>query len=253
MALPRVVLPTYSIKLPGIKKTVKYRAYITAEEKLLLMAMESNDHPTIVEAMKTLVSNCLLTSGVSVEDLPTFDLDLLFLNIRAKSVGEIAEIRFVNKECEKHTEGGCYQDLKIDLTKLTITTPPGHSRKISITDKIGMEMRYPSFRILQQIQAASEGDTASNAEVDEQLAIACIATIWEGDDIFPTDDESPEELRRFFGSLPVQAKQKIIEFFQTMPSIRYETTVCCGKCGANVPFVATGPADFFELASVETH
>lgn len=250
MALPRVSLPSYSLKLPGQKKTVKYRAYVNSEEKLLLMAMESGDPKGIVEATKNVVASCLLTPSIHVDDLAPFDLDLLFLNIRAKSVGENADIRFQHAACPAHPETGCTHDLSIDLTKIDVTFPPDHVRKFLVTSSIGIEMRYPSISILEKLRLDDE--ELSDVEKNERVAIACIGLIWEGENVFPADEQPDDELVRFYGSLPISAKEKIVDFFRTMPSIRYEKTICCGRCHANVVFTATGLGDFFGLASAET-
>jgi hypothetical protein len=247
MGLPRVTLPTHSIPLPGLKKTVKYRPYVTREEKLLLMASQSEDPKQMADATLDMVAACILTPGIDVRQLAPFDIDLLFINIRAKSVGEVVDIRFLYPKCPQDADG-CVQRVSVDLTSVTAEIPEGHERKFKITDTIGVEMRYPSTAMIERLGDAGENEIETNM----RIAAACIASIWEGDSVFIADQCAPGEVAEFLESLPKSALSKIVHFFETMPKIEHRQTICCGKCGANVEFVAKGMPDFFQSASAET-
>ena len=140
MPLPKIATPTYELELPSTEETIKFRPFLVKEEKLLVLALESEDTKQITTAIKTVIKNCVLTRGIKVEQLPTFDIEYLFLNIRGKSVGEEIEVNIICPDDEE-----TQVSVKIDLESIKVQKNDKHKKQIKVDDNIMMEMRYPSL------------------------------------------------------------------------------------------------------------
>ena len=236
MALPTMDFPIYDLEVPSTKKKIKFRPFLVKEEKVLLMALESNDDTNIRNAVHDLLKNCI-TSRIKLENLAIFDLEYIFLNIRAVSVGEIVEINVTCRDDE--TTQVRYN---LNLTDVNVTFPEGHSNKIMLTDNLGVIMRYPSFNRFVEDQFA-------NKEVTEDTVLEIIAEsidqIFQGDDVFDESTTSPKEFKEFVESLTNAQLEKIQKFFETSPKLEHAFKVTNPKTNVESEYVMSGLASFF--------
>jgi hypothetical protein len=240
--LPKIDVPIYSVELISTKKPVKFRPFTVKEEKLFLMAMESKDSETTINTVKQVINNCLL-DDIDVNSLPIFDLEYIFLNLRAKSVGEDVKLRYkcnheVEKEGKKDSCGNIVE-FEFNLTDVKPTIKNNHNKKIEITDKLGIVMKYPSFEILDNYKDKSETETVLD------LILNCIDFIYDGDDIFYAKDTPKNELEEFVDSLQSKELEKLKQFFDTMPKIGKELNFKCNKCGYEENINVEGIESFF--------
>ena len=241
MALPKVEIPKYELTLPSKDVKVKYRPFLVKEEKILLMAMESQKEHDMYEATKQIVDSCTFNS-LDVENLPMFDLEFLFLNIRAKSVGEISKFKVLCPDDKK-----TYVDVEIDLTKVEVQVDDEHTNKIIVDEKrqLGVVLKYPTMQVL---KSGTNIDDANMDTVFNMLTI-CVDHIFEGDKIYPAKDSTQQEIRDFFESLSQDSFTKIKNFFDTMPKVRHEFEVTNPTTKITSKVTLTGLNDFFESAS----
>lgn len=240
--LPKIDVPIYSVQLVSTKKPVKFRPFTVKEEKLFLMAMESKDTETTINTVKQVINNCVL-DDIDINSLPIFDLEYIFLNLRAKSVGEDVKLRYkCNHEVEKEgkTEP-CNNvvEFEFNLTDIKPIFKENHNKRIEITEKLGIMMKYPSFEMLENYKDKSEMETI----VD--LILNCIDFIYDGDDIFYAKDTTREELEEFIDSLQSKDLEKLKDFFDTMPKIGKELNFKCNKCDYEEKINVEGIESFF--------
>ena len=238
MTLPKIEVPTYELTLPSTDLKVKYRPFLVKEEKILFIALESNNNANIVNAIKDIVSSCTFNS-ILVGNLPTFDLEYIFLNIRAKSVGEVAKFKVLCPDDKK-----TYVDAEIDLTKVEVQVDDKHTNKIIIdkTKNLGMVLRYPT------INDVELGENVSTLKVESVFKILtnCIDHIFEGDKIYPAKDISKQELQEFLESLPQDNFNDIKDFFDTMPRLKHKVEIVNPVTKVKNEVTFTGLTDFFE-------
>jgi hypothetical protein len=191
MPLPKINTPTYELELPSNGKKIKYRPFLVREEKILIMALESEDVKQISSAIKTVLSDCILTRGVKVDDLSTFDIEYLFLNVRAKSVGESVE---VNVTCPDDEQ--TQVQVEIDIDSIKVQKDSKHSRIIKLDDNLSVEMKYPS---LSQFVESNFETSMDKSDVDKSLdvIISCIGTVFTEDESWSAKDCSKKELTEF--------------------------------------------------------
>jgi hypothetical protein len=241
MALPKIDVPTYELTLPSENKKIKYRPFLVKEEKVLFIALETGDNQQMINALKDIVNACTFNS-LNVDSLPIFDLEYIFLNVRAKSVSEIAKFRTICPD-----DGVTYVETEVDLTKVEVQVDDDHTNKIIIDPKknLGLVLRYPTLKNYEV------GKNINNVQIESifNILIDCIDHIFEGDKIYPAKDTTKEELREFVESLPQEAFVKIRSFFDTMPRLKHEVEITNPKTGVKSKVTLTGIADFFELAS----
>ena len=230
MALPKVATPKYSLKLPSDGRMIQYRPFLVKEEKILLMAVESENEKEIIEAVKTIIGNCLETEGVDINDLPVFDIEYLFLNLRSKSVGETVKLKLKCEKCENECLVG------VNLSEVDITKTEGHDTKIQLTNEIGIIMKYPTFGI------AETPDVKSNPI---KVVNLCIDKIYDSKSVYGAKDSTDEELDEFIDSLSHEQFQKIQGFFETMPKMKKEIKFKCDKCEDDNSIVVESLQDFF--------
>ena len=245
MALPKIDVPIHTVDLPLTKKNVRFRPFLVKEEKLLLMAMESQEEKTILESIKQVLNNCCL-DDIDIGGLPTSDLEFLFLNLRARSIGEIVELQYKcnNKVSdEAGEEKTCNHVVKFDLNILEVKPEilPNHSAKIELTKDLGIMMKYPNIASIQKIET-NEG---SDIEKIMNIVTECIDFIYDADSIYYKKDISDEELDEFIGSLTRDQFSKVQEFFDTMPKIKKIVPFTCGKCGYKEDITIEGIQNFF--------
>jgi hypothetical protein len=238
MPLPIVETQTYELTLPSADIKVKYRPFLVREEKILLQAMESQKQNEIVEALKQIVSVCTFNS-LNVEDLPTFDLEYIFLNIRAKSVGEIAKLKVLCPD-DKET----YADVEIDLTKINVQVDDKHNNNIVVDEnkKIGLIMKYPTLGV---VDTETKFDAKMSSKVLFDIIAKSIYQIYEGDKVHTASDYKKDELLTFIESLDSKTFLKIQEFYDTMPKLMHEIEVLNPKTQVKSKVMLQGLTDFF--------
>ena len=209
MSLPKLNVPEYDLELPSTKEKITYRPFLVKEEKILLLAMEEDNEKSMATALKQIVSNC--TSADNIDKLPLFDLEYMFLRIRAKSVGEVAELKLL---CED--DGKTYADVQIPLEEIEVSFTEGHTPKIELTDGVMVEMRYPTFEML----GVAPADM--NVEKTFELIGSCIERIYEGETVHERADFNDKELGEFLDSLTSEQFQNVQSFFETMPKLKHE-------------------------------
>lgn len=242
--LPKIDVPVFSINLISTGKEVKFRPFTVKEEKLFLMANESNDLKTVIDTTKQVLNNCII-SEVDIDKLPVFDIEYLFLNIRARSVSEIINLNYKCNNDIKNEEGDdthkCNHTVKIDVNILDIKPKSDvkQDTKIQITDKIGMVMKYPNFDTLKKYENINQAD------IIMKLTSDCIEYIYDGDQIYYAKDTLEEELIDFIENMQSKDLEKIKNFFDNMPKISKELDFKCGKCGYEEKIIIEGIENFF--------
>ena len=234
MTLPVINTPTYELTIPSTKEKLTYRPFLVKEEKILLMAMEEEKDTQLNKALKQVVHNCTFEK-VDVGKLPLFDLEYIFLRIRAKSVGEVAKIQVL---CED--DGETYVPVEIDLESIEVEFQEDHSNKIELTDEIGIEMGYPTFEFL--------NFKADETEVNQLFDIigSSIVRVYEGETVYEKADFSKKDLKVFLESLTSQQFLKLQKFFETMPRLRHKVEVINPKTKKKNEITLEGLQAFFE-------
>ena len=238
MPLPKIATPTYELELPSTEQTVKYRPFLVKEEKLLVLALETEDTKQITTAIKTVLKSCVLTKGIKVEQLPTFDIEYLFLNIRGKSVGEELEVKVICPDDEK-TE----VPITIDLDEVKVQKNEGHDKQLKLDDNLMMEMKYPSLE--QFIKNNFDFNDANQMEQSFDLIGSCIDKIYSEDEVWATADCTKKEVKEFLESMNSSQFKDIEKFFETMPKLSHTIKVKNPKTKVESEVVLEGLASFF--------
>jgi hypothetical protein len=238
MPLPKISTPTYELELPSTDQTIKYRPFLVKEEKLLVIALESEDTKQITTAIKTVIKNCIHTKDIKVETLPTFDIEYLFLNIRGKSVGEKVDVNIV---CPDDNETNV--SVSIDLDEIRIQKNEGHTNKIKVDDKIMMEMKYPSLE--QFIKNNFDFNNENAMEQSFDLIASCIDKIYTEDDVWIAADVTKKEITEFLDSMNSSQFKEIEKFFETMPKLSHKIKVTNPKTEVESEVILEGLASFF--------
>ena len=245
MALPKIDVPTYETKLISSGKIVKYRPFLVKEQKLFLMAAQSTDEKETVDVVKQVLNNCIL-SEIDVDDLPTFDLEHLFMQLRARSVGEVVNLKYNCNNIIKDDKGEekvCGSLVKFDLNILDIkpTIDEKHSSKIEISDKLGIVMKYPTLKLINGIQNLKD----ENIDTVLDVVVSCIDYVYDADQMYYAKDTTKEELLEFVESMEQDDLEKIQIFFSTMPRITKTLDFKCKKCEYEEQVVVEGVQNFF--------
>ena len=214
MALPILNAPTYDIQVPSTKEKITFRPFLVKEEKILLLAMEDGTTGSLNQALKQIVNNCTFEKA-DVDKLATFDLEYIFLRIRAKSVGEVSTIKLL---CED--DGETYADVDIPLENIKVTFPKGHNNTVKITDTIGVVFKYPSYDTLEMLDNLD--DELSGVERVFKLMSSCVDKIYDDETVHERVDFNDEELDTFLNSLSPQQFADVQVFFDTMPTLQHE-------------------------------
>ena len=238
MPLPKIATPTYELELPSTGKTIQYRPFLVKEEKLLVIALESEDNKQITTAIKAVLRACVLTKGVKVENLPTFDIEYLFLNIRGKSVGEELEINIICPDDET-TE----VPVTIDLDDIQVQRDENHTNQIKLDDSLMMEMKYPSLD--QFIKSNFDFTDKNQMDQSFQLIASCIDKVYSEDEAWATADCTKKEVNEFLESKNSSQFKEIETFFTTMPKLSHTINVKNPKTKVESEVVLEGLASFF--------
>ena len=239
MPLPTIVTPSYELELPSTGKKVKYRPFLVKEEKLLVLALETESTKDISTAIKTVLKNCIQTRGIKVENLPTFDIEYLFLNIRGKSVGEEVEVNLIAPDDEV-TE----VPVTINIDDIKIQKSEEHTNKVKLDDSLIMEMKYPS---LDQF-IKSNFDFGEEVSMDQSfdLIASCIDKIYNEEEVWSTADCTKKEVKEFLEQMNSMQFKEIEKFFETMPKLSHSVTFTNPKTKVESTVVLEGLSSFFE-------
>ena len=236
MALPKLTTPTFELEIPSTDEKISYRPFLVKEEKILLMAMESGKNEDITNAVKQIVSECTFNK-MKVANMPIFDIEYIFLNIRAKSIGEISKLKLLCPDDKK-----TYANVEINLEKVQVQVGDNHTNKIELTDEMGMIMTYPTINSftdtgIQQINANNMIDIDSS----------CILQIYEkkGEKVYDSKDQTKKELTEFVESMNTSQFKQVQAFFDTMPKLKHEVKIKNPKTKKESKITLTGLNDFF--------
>jgi len=238
MPLPKIVTPEYDLVLPSTQKKITYRPFLVKEEKLLVLALESENTKQITTAIKSVLKSCILTRGIKVEKLPTFDIEYLFLNIRARSVGEEVEVNIVAPD-----DGETNVTVTIDLEDIQVQTDENHSNKIRLDETLMMEMKYPSLEQFISNNFDFEGETDINQSFE--LIASCIDKIYNEDEVWSTDDCTKKEVVDFLEQMSSTQFKEIEQFFETMPKLSHTIEITNPSTKVKSTIVLEGLSSFF--------
>ena len=240
MPLPKIATPSYELELPSTGKTISYRPFLVKEEKLLVIALESEDTKQITNAIKAVIKSCVLTKGIKVETLPTFDIEYLFLNIRGKSVGEEIDVNLICPD-DNETE----VSVSVNLDDIKVQKPEGHSNQIKLDNNLMMELKYPSLN--EFIKNNFDPNDTSKNPMDQSFDLigSCINKIYSQDEVWAAADCSKKEITDFLDSMNSSQFKEVEKFFETMPKLSHTLKVLNPKTNVESDVVLEGLASFF--------
>ena len=241
--LSKIDTPIYETKLISNGKTIRYRPFLVKEQKLFLMAAESDDSKETINTIKQVLKNCVL-DDIDIDSLPTFDLEYLFMNLRARSVEEVVNLKYKCNNTIKNDKGEdivCNGSVEFDVNLLEIqpTKHKEHESKFMLNDKIGISLKYPTFEMVQKYEQMEENEVMVNILID------CIDFLYDDEQIYHAKDSSRKELEDFVDSMQQKDLEKIKTFFDTMPELKKEVHFKCPKCGYEEDIVVRGMQNFF--------
>jgi hypothetical protein len=240
MPLPKIATPSYELELPSTGKTIQYRPFLVKEEKLLVIALESEDTKQITNAIKAVIRSCVLTKGIKVETLPTFDIEYLFLNIRGKSVGEDIDVKLTCPD-DNETE----VSVNVNLDDIQVEKPEGHSNRIKLDKNLMMELKYPSLNEFIKNNFDPNDTTKNPMEQSFDLIGSCINKIYNEDEVWAASDCSKKEINDFLDSMNSTQFKEVEKFFETMPRLSHTIKVINPKTKVESDVVLEGLASFF--------
>ena len=238
MPLPKLTTPTYELEVPSTGKKIKYRPFLVREEKILLLAMETEDEKQMADAVKTILQNCIQTSRFKVDTLSLFDIEYIFLNIRGKSIGEQVELTVTCPD-----DGESTVDVSIDLDDIKVQKSKEHTNILKLTDNISVVMKYPSVDLF--IRNNMGGGQSSEVDDVFEIASLCIDQIVEGEDVFEASNFSKKELMEFLEGMDTKQFLMVQKFFETMPKLSHTITVTNPNTKVKSDVVIEGLSSFF--------
>ena len=240
MPLPTIETPSYELKLPSSSKKIKYRPFLVKEEKILILALESRDQNEITNAVTDVLKKCILTRGVKVDDLPTFDIEYIFLNIRAKSIGEDIKMMVT---CPDDNETKVPVTVYVDQIK--VVKPEDHKTDIVLDDKMTLRMKYPSINQFIETNFDVNEDPKENVNKTFKIISECIDTIYTQEDAWDAKDYTSKERVEFIEQLNSKQYKEVEKFFATMPKLSHKIEVTNPNTKKKSSVVLEGLADFF--------
>jgi len=238
MPLPKIATPTYELELPSTGETIQFRPFLVKEEKILVIALESEDNKQITNAIKGVIKNCIKTKGIKVEQLPTFDIEYLFLNIRGKSVGEEIELNVICPD-----DGETEVPVKINIDDIKVQKDDEHDNKIKISDNLMMVMKYPSLD--QFIKNNFDFENKNAMDQSFELIASCIDSICSEEEVWAAGDCTKKEINEFLESMNSSQFKGIEKFFETMPKLSHTISVTNPATKVKSDVVLEGLASFF--------
>ncbi len=240
MPLPTIETPTYELKVPSSGKKIKYRPFLVKEEKILIIALESKDQNEITNAVKDVLKKCILTRGVKVDDFPTFDIEYIFLNIRAKSIGEDIKMTVTCPD-----DGETKVPVTVYVDEIEVIKPEGHETDIVIDDKLTLRMKYPSLNQFVENNFEVDDDPETLVNKTFKVVADCIDTVFTEEDAWEAKDYSSDERVKFIEQLNSKQYKKVENFFATMPKLSHTIEVINPNTKEKNSIVLEGLADFF--------
>ena len=243
MALPTIAVPEYTLILPSTGKELKYRPFLVKEEKILLIAMESEDDKHIINAIKNIVNNCVFTE-LDVDNMPMFDLEYIFLQLRGKSKGEKIDLKYECPKCKKNIP------VTINIDDVKVIKNKDNNLKIKFNDNLGVKMKYPSLQLQNDLSSMKE-EKSGETETIFRSIVKSIDYIYDNENTYPSKDHTEKELSDFIESLTDDYFQKMSKFFETLPVLKHEFEIkCSGKkkdklCGYKEKKTLEGLNNFF--------
>tara|TARA_B100000927_G_scaffold22742_1_gene17275 strand:- start:333 stop:1055 length:723 start_codon:yes stop_codon:yes gene_type:complete len=239
MPLPKINTPTYELVLPSSGKKLKYRPFLVREEKILIMALETEDTKQITQSVIDILSSCILSKGVKLENLATFDIEYLFLNVRSKSVGEQVEL---NVTCPDDNKTNV--PIKIDIDSIKIKKDKNHKNIIKLDDSLSLKLKYPSMQqfIINNFESGGDG---SEVQTTLDMIISCIDMIFNDEESWPASESTKKELEDFIDQLNTKQFKLIEDFFATMPKLTHSVKVTNPKTNVESTVILEGLASFF--------
>ena len=238
MPLPTIVTPSYELELPSTGKKVKYRPFLVKEEKLLVLALETESTKDISNAIKTVLKSCIQTKGIKVENLPTFDIEYLFLNIRGKSVGEEVDVNLIAPD-----DGVTEVPVTISIDDIEIQKNKDHNNKVKLDESLVMEMKYPSLD--QFIKSNFDFTEETNMDQSFDLIASCIDKIYNEEEVWSAADCTKKEVKDFLEQMNSMQFKEIEKFFETMPKLSHSVTFTNPKTKVKSTVVLEGLSSFF--------
>jgi hypothetical protein len=236
--LPKIATPTYELEIPSLKKNIKYRPFLVKEEKILIIAMESEDTKQIAEAVKTVISNCILTKGIKISNLATFDIEYLFLNIRGKSVGESVDVLITCPDDET-----TQVPVSINLDDIKVNVGDDHTRDIKLDDNLTLRMKYPSMD--EFIKNNFNNDMNVSVEDTFDMICSCIEQVYNEEESWASSDCTKKELTEFLEQLTTNQFKQIEKFFETMPKLSHTLKLKNPNTKVESEVVLEGLTSFF--------
>jgi hypothetical protein len=241
--LPKIDVPIYNVELPLTKKKIRYRPFLVKEEKLLMMAMESEDFKGVITTIKQIANNCILDE-IDIDELPVTDIEFLFLHLRARSVSEVVELSYKCNNTVKDDDGKekpCNHIVKLNFNIFDVKPEfnENHKNKIELSKQLGIVMRYPTFESIEQIEDVSDVEKVFT------ILTTCIDYIYDDENIYYAKDVTKEELVEFIDGMTREQFEKVKEFFDTMPKLRKRVDFKCGRCGYSENIEVEGIQNFF--------
>ena len=239
MPIPKIDLPTYKLRLESLEKEITFRPFVVKEEKILLMALESKDYESSLDAIKQIINNCVL-EPIDVESLPLFEIEYLFLNLRARSIGVVVSLEFI---CENTVDQGkkCKNrmGLDVDLLQVALEHKP-NSSTISLTNEIGIKLHYPTFSISKILI-----EKLKTRDMPIEILKECTDYLYDENQVYKIDEMLEGEYEQFINNLTTEQYKKIKNFFTEMPMLRHQSNVVCKKCAKEHTIRLEGLLDFF--------
>jgi|LakMenE18May11ns_1017448.scaffolds.fasta_scaffold9916787_3 hypothetical protein len=251
MPLPKIDLPLFEIKLASVPRVIQFRPFLVKEEKLLLMALQSEDEQTILKSIKQVVNNCLVENTLDIDSIPIFDIEYLFLNIRARSVGEIVDSAFVCKNVvgvDKDEQGEdmevqCGNVMNVKVNILEIQPPTNNiNTKLYFTKDVGIQLKFPSLGTFQSVKGLLMGE---DLEQLYQFIFECTDYVFDENSVYYAKESSLQEFSQFLDSLTQEQFDKIIDFFKSLPTLKKDIKQICEKCNFEHDLTLEGLSDFF--------
>ncbi|NBP03651.1 MAG: baseplate protein [Proteobacteria bacterium] len=240
MALPKIDTPIYELDLPLSKKRIRFRPFLVKEQRNLLMALEAEDNESIEQNIKQVLHNCTLTEDVDIEKLPVTDVEYYFLNLRARSVGEVAENRY---RCNNEVDGkecGNIMEVDVNLLDIKVDMPENITDTISLSNNMTVKLKYPEFSIIKEAK-----DTSDVSEFAIKMIASSIEYIHDGEQFYYASEVEQKELVDFVDSLNQQQFAKLEEFFNNLPRLQKTVDFTCSKCGFQHKLELEGLNNFF--------
>tara|TARA_R110000824_G_scaffold49838_12_gene139695 strand:- start:974 stop:1708 length:735 start_codon:yes stop_codon:yes gene_type:complete len=243
MPLPSMTVPTYDFELPSTGEKINYRPFLVKEQKLMLIAQEGGDEKEALEAIKQILENCCLNPDIKINELPLFDIEFFFLQLRSKSVGEKVQLYFRHQLCPKNDgqPSNTQTEIEVDLNEVKVQTDPSHNKKIDLNDGVGMIMKYPKVDSLANIDFKNQ----DNLDGIIKFIGNCIEKIYDKNEMYTQQDYTPEELNEFITNLTEDQFNKIQNFFDTSPKIKHLVNFKCADCGIEDKLEVEGIQSFF--------